>query len=739
MPAESNKSATKSTSKKKSVVKDTRPILLQLAPYLEPFQPQIEARLHRFNGLMTAIMQHSGSLVNFATQHQELGLNYDAHNGGWWYREWAPNAHRLFLTGEFNWWDRSSHPLNRNPLGIWEIFLDDETYKDRFTHGSKFKVVVHGNNGVYDRIPACIRRVIQDDTTKDFAAQVWRSEPYHWKNESPISNAPVRNLMIYEAHVGMATEEMRVGTYVEFKEKMLPRIKADGYNCIQLMAIQEHPYYGSYGYHVSSFFAPSSRFGTPEELKDLVDTAHGMGIAVIMDIVHSHAVKNFMEGLNEFDGTDYQYFIPGPAGHHELWDSKLFNYGKTEVLQFLLSNVRYWLEEFNFDGFRFDGVTSMLYHHHGNSMSFNGLGDYFTDGTNHDAVSYLSLANTLIHELKPNAISIAEDVSGMPGLCRPAHEGGLGFDYRLGMGIPDNWIKLIKEKSDEQWDLGDIWWALTNRPEHEKTVGYAESHDQALVGDQTIAFRLMGPRMYTDMARNIPSLVVDRAIALHKIIRMMTISLGGEGYLNFMGNEWGHPEWIDFPREGNNWSYAYARRQWSLADADYLRYKFLGDFDKAMTQLVHQYDLLSSPKPEMFFVDRERQIMAYRKSSLLFVVNIHPTDSAFDYGIKLPFAEAYKLILSSDELQFGGFERQPAGLEYWPDQDGNLKLYVPNRTILVYEPLALYNSRTASKVKTAVKVTSDKKATIAKKTNKKPAELKEPAKPKAAAKATKAK
>lgn len=662
------------------------PKLVELAPYLAPYTQQIQSRLARYEGMLHLINQHSGSLLNFATAHTRLGLHYSKQDKGWWYREWAPGAHRLFLTGDFNGWDRDSHPLHLNDDRVWEIFLPDAEYKDRFTHHSLFKVVVDSKLGRMDRIPAMARRVVQDDVTKDFCAQVWKpAKPYKWQHKSPLQSGPVDNLLIYEAHVGMSSEEEKVASYWEFKEYMLPRIKAAGYNAIQLMAVQEHPYYGSYGYHVSSFYAPSSRCGTPEELKELIDAAHGMGLVVIMDIVHSHAVKNFMEGLNYLDGTDHQYFVPGPAGYHELWDSMLFNYGKTEVLQFLLSNVRYWLEEFQFDGFRFDGVTSMLYHHHGNSFSFGDLGDYFGMGTNHDAVLYLSLANTLAHEVNPNAITIAEDVSGMPGIGSPASIGGLGFDYRLGMGIPDNWIKLIKEKQDEHWDLGDIWWALTNRPAHEKTIGYAESHDQALVGDQTIAFRLMGPNMYTDMATHIPSMVVDRGMALHKIIRMLTLSLGGEGYLNFMGNEWGHPEWIDFPREGNNWSYAYARRQWSLAEHGLLRYRYLGAWDKAMTALAQQYKLLVSHQPFLNQVDRMAQIMAYNRGPLLFVVNIHPTESATNYLVPAPQPVAYKLILSSDDEQFGGFQRQPSGGLFWPNDENQLSLYVPNRTILVYE------------------------------------------------------
>ena len=177
----------------------------------------------------------------------------------------------------------------------------------------------------------------------------------------------------------MATEEEKVGSYNEFRENILPRIKEDGYNAIQIMAIQEHPYYGSFGYHVSSFFAPSSRNGTPEELRELIDKAHELGLAVIMDIVHSHAVKNEIEGIARMDGSYDLYFHGDPGRrYHSAWDSLCFDYGKDEVLHFLLSNCKYWMDEFRFDGFRFDGVTSMIYMSHGLGESFTDYGDYYS-------------------------------------------------------------------------------------------------------------------------------------------------------------------------------------------------------------------------------------------------------------------------------------------------------------------------------------------------------------------------
>ncbi|MCB0854608.1 MAG: 1,4-alpha-glucan-branching enzyme, partial [Bacteroidetes bacterium] len=514
-------------------------------PWLEPYETDIENRLEIFKQALADIEKAAGSLENFASASQTLGINWDEEKQGWWYREWAPSAHALSLIGDFNQWDRQANPLSKNESGIWEVFVEG----DKLSHGDLVKVHIVADNGANDRIPAYITRAVQDEKTHDFSGQVWHpSEPFKWEDQdfSPQSiNAP----LIYECHTGMAQQKEGVGTYREFAENVLPRIDHLGYNCIQLMAVQEHPYYGSFGYHVSNFFAPTSRFGTPEDLKYLVNEAHKRGVAVIMDVVHSHAVKNFAEGLNEFDGSDDHYFHPGGRGYHTGWDSKLFNYGKWEVKQFLLSNIKWWLEEFHFDGFRFDGVTSMLYFHHGDHVSFDHYDKYFKDGVEWDAITYLQLANELAHRVKPGAITIAEDMSGMPSLARPIEEGGLGFDYRLMMGVPDHWIKLLKDQRDEDWQMGELVGTLTNRRRNEAHVAYCESHDQALVGDKTIAFRLMDAQMYVDMEIGRPNPVIDRGIALHKMIRLITFAMAGEAWLNFMGNEFGHPDWVDFPRE----------------------------------------------------------------------------------------------------------------------------------------------------------------------------------------------
>ncbi len=664
--------------------------IVEQDPWLEPVEGELAYRHQLYEEQLARIVASSGSISSYANGYNYFGWQYDATLQGWWFREWLPAAHDVYLFGDFNNWQRTELRLQRDRDGVWSIFLPDGMYRDRLTHGSLYKIHVHGHNGWMDRIPAYATRVVQNDETKDFAAQFWIPQPFDWGEDERFS-LKGENPLIYEAHVGMAQEREGVGTYVEFTRKILPKIKRAGYNAVQLMAIAEHPYYGSFGYHVSSFFAPSSRFGTPEELKALVKRAHELGIAVIMDIVHAHYVKNLNEGINELDGSDHHYSRPGEAGNQPYWDSKVFDYGRPEVQHFLLSNVKYWLDEYHFDGYRFDGVTSMLYYHFGYT-EFDAREKFFDEGVNRDAITYLTLANHLVHEYRPEAITIAEDVSGMPGICIPARDGGIGFDYRLGMAIPDFWIKYLKEIPDEDWNIWEMWSQMTNRLPAVKTVAYAESHDQALVGDKTIAFRLMDKEMYFSMNRASENLVIDRGMALHKMIRLFTIATGGQAYLNFMGNEFGHPEWIDFPREGNGWSYKHAQRLWSLSTNGFLRYSYLAEFDKAMIRLIRRRKVLAKGYPYNLMMDEENKTMVFNHGDLLFVFNWHPTASIPDYILPVPRPGKYKLLLSSDEKRFGGLERNDPEVEHFSFphecEDGitrhYMQIYNTSRTAMVF-------------------------------------------------------
>ena len=655
--------------------------------YLVPFNEAICGRHnHAVERIKELTFEGKQTLSDFANGYNYYGLHKT--NGKWIFREWVPNATNLYLIGDFNNWERSrEYQCKRieGTAGDWELILDE----DKIHHGDLFKMYVFWNGGEGERIPAWAQRVVQDEGTKIFSAQVWfPEEEYQWKHKTFKPNrAP---LLIYECHIGMGQDAEKVGTYIEFRKNVLPRIVDEGYNAIQIMAIQEHPYYGSFGYHVSSFFAPSSRFGTPEELKELIDEAHSNGLAVIMDIVHSHAVKNEIEGLGNLAGDPNQYFYPGERHEHPAWDSLCFDYGKNEVLHFLLSNCKFWLEEYHFDGFRFDGVTSMLYYSHGLGEAFCNYTDYFNGHQDDNAICYLTLANCLIHEVNSHAITIAEEVSGMPGLAAKFKDGGYGFDYRMAMNIPDYWIKTIKELPDEEWKPSSIFWEVKNRRSDERTISYCESHDQALVGDKTIIFRLIDADMYWHFKKGDENDRVRRGIALHKMIRLVTAGTINGGYLNFMGNEFGHPEWIDFPREGNGWSYKYARRQWNLVDNKELCYHYLGDFDKKMLEVIKSEPHFNdTPLKEVWHNDTD-QILAFSRNQLIFVFNFSPTRSFSDYGFLVPNG-TYNVVLNTDSWEYGGFGFVDENVKhitladplYEKDGKGWLKLYIPARSALV--------------------------------------------------------
>ena len=623
--------------------------ILKMDPYLKEYEQDINLRMDNYKRKRKELLGESQSIVDFANGYQYFGFHRT--KKGWIYREWAPAADEMYLTGDFNQWDIKACPMKKLENGIFEVELQG---RNALIPGQKVQAIVIHEGQLLRRIPLYATRVVQDPVNYTWCAELEETlAPFAWtdtKFKQP------RTPIIYECHIGMAQDKCEVGTYKEFRENILPRIKKLGYNTIQIMAIMEHPYYGSFGYQVSNFYAASSRYGESVELKKLIDKAHEMGIAVLLDVVHSHAVKNTNEGLNEFDGTEYQFFHTGEKGNHSAWGTKLFHYGKNEVLHFLLSNLKYWMEVFHFDGFRFDGVTSMLYLDHGLGSAFSNYDMYFSMNTDTEAVTYLQLANELVHAINPKAITIAEDMSGMPGMCIKIEDGGIGFDYRLSMGVPDLWIKTLKECTDENWDIGKIWYELTSRRPFEKNVGYVESHDQALVGDKTLMFRLCDAEMYSHMDKNSESFVIDRGIALHKMIRLLTATVAGEGYLNFMGNEFGHPEWIDFPREGNGWSYHYCRRQWNLVDNNNLRYCELNDFDKEMIHMIRRERVLKK-SAECRWMHQKDKIIIYTKGKLVFAFNFNPEKSFEGYFVPVGEEGTYQVILSTDDCRFGGCGR----------------------------------------------------------------------------------
>ena len=697
--------------------------LLELNPQLKSFAGDIDLRMFLYRATKNRILTEGQTLNDFANAHDYYGFHHV--KGGWYYREWAPNAYQLYLEGEFNNWNQTSHPLTSLGNGDWELYLEGD---DALWDGCKVKTVVDANLTRTEHLPLYTRRAVQNKNDNSFEAEVIDdSKVFDWTDADFVGED---KLYIYEAHVGMAQEEGRVGTYKEFADITLKHVKEAGYNTIQLMAIMEHPYYGSFGYQVSNFYAASSWFGRPEDLKYLVNKAHEMGIRVLLDLVHSHAVKNTSEGINMFDGTEWQFFHAGDKGEHPAWGTKCFDYGKTGVLHFLLSNLKFWMTEYHFDGFRFDGITSMLYHDHGLGTDFNDNSKYFSYNTHTEAITYLQLANELIRQVNPKAITIAEDMSGMPGMCLPIEDGGIGFDYRLGMGLPDMWIKAVKTQ-DEFWDINNMWGSMCLRRPGEDTIAYVESHDQALVGDQTMIFRLAGAGMYTDMDKATHNPIIDRAIALHKMIRAFTLGGAGEGYLNFMGNEFGHPEWIDFPREGNGWSFQYCRRQWSLKNNGFLKYEWLDKFDKDLVALTKEHDMFGQKMADQLLMKAPEQTIVFKRKDLMFALNFSPANSLTDVLVPLTEKADYEVAMCTDDEAYGG-QGLVKHMTYEAKTFENqhfVQLYIPARTAIILKEVPGTKEKYAVELKAAAeKAAAEKAAAEAKAAAEKAAEEKKPAK-----------
>ncbi|XP_032401297.1 1,4-alpha-glucan-branching enzyme [Xiphophorus hellerii] len=664
--------------------------LLQTDPNLKNYENDFRRRYDMLRKQVLLLEEVEGGVDQFTRSYRSFGVQRLPDNS-LFFKEWAPAAEALFLTGEFNGWDKFSYPYSKKEFGKWELTIPPKPDNSpAVDHHTKLKVVVHTKDGdrIY-RISPWAKYVTREEKSVIYDWVHW-DPPQPYVHIHPRPKKP-KSLRIYEAHVGIGSPEPKIASYKNFTHNVLPRIKDLGYNCIQLMAIMEHAYYASFGYQITSFFAASSRYGTPDELKEMVDVAHSMGIVVLLDVVHSHASKNTEDGLNAFDGSDSCFFHSPPRGEHTLWDSRLFNYASWEVLRFLLSNLRWWMEEYCFDGFRFDGITSMLYHHHGIGTGFSGdYNEYFGLQVDEESLVYLMLSNHILHSLYPDCITIAEEVSGMPALCRRVEEGGLGFDYRLAMAIPDKWIQILKELKDEEWDIGNIVFTLTNRRYGEKCIAYAESHDQALVGDKTLAFWLMDKEMYTNMSTLVPmSHIIDRGMQLHKMIRLLTHGLGGEGYLNFMGNEFGHPEWLDFPREGNNQSYHYARRQFNLLDMDHLRYCQLYAFDRDMNRTEDKYGWLAAQPAYVSAKHEGDKVIVFDRANVLFIFNFHPNKSFQDYRVGVEAPGKYKIKLDSDEVQYGGHGRLDHNTDFFTEpqpfngRSNSMLVYIPCRTAIV--------------------------------------------------------
>ena len=661
--------------------------------YLKPFELNIKKRVLKYKETMDEILKNEITLEYFSKSYEHMGLNL-LRNGDIKYREYAPGAKGISLFGEFNNWNKEQYWAKQDKFGYWELIIPNENGAPKIQHGQIVKVNVVLEDGNWmERNPVWSRHLIQNKESMILENVFWNPEiKYKWKFPQKHIKKP-NSLRIYEVHIGLSSFDPKINTYKEFAENILPRVKKMGYTAIQFMAIMEHADYASFGYHVNYLFAVSSRFGTPEEFMYLIDKCHENGLFVIMDIIHSHASSNVNDGFNYWDGTDHLYFHGGELGKHVQWNSRLYNYSSYETLRLLLSSCAYYINEFRIDGFRFDCVTSMLYTHHGIDYVFTGnYQEYFGEFFNEESSVYLMLANSLIHKINPEALTIAEDFSGMPGLCRPIEEGGYGFDYKLNMKICDKWKHFLMNLKDEEWNMGDIVYTLTNRRYNEKHISYCESHDQSFIGNYSLSSLLFSSERFWNMSINSPeTIVIGRGIALHKMIRLLSFALGGEGYLSFMGNEFGCPDSLDFPKKGNRFSYSHCRRRWDLCDNKELRYQFLYNWEIIMNLLEEIFNFIGSKEEYISTKHEDDKVIVFEKGVLLFVFNFHPVKSFEGYQIGTKWGSKHKIILDSDEERFMGKGRLKAGHDnlfpcikkVFHNRPYNMKVYLPSRTCMV--------------------------------------------------------
>lgn len=416
--------------------------VLEIDQYLKPYERQLAERWDDFKHMVKYIRDDHQGLMKFADNSdygffvEQDGKHFDlqeldsvnraedAPQPYLVYREWIGNGKVVSIVGEFNDWDGTDNETDEQDFGVFQVRIPFKKVDGEWTEPIpkdsvyKIKIVTHQGEELYRHPIHCVYAILNPEKGQ-LEPRMYYDNSFEFKAPQPDMDVP---LQIYETHIGMASPEPKIASFKHFTEVMLPLIKKKNYNCIQIMAIQEHSFYGSFGYQVTGFFGVSSRYGTPREFKELVERAHELGIIVLLDLVHSHASKNEADGISRWDGSDFLFL----KEDHPLWDSKVFNYKHPECLRMLLQNLRYWVEEYNIDGFRFDGCMSMMYWHRSAGVGYTGrYGEYFDDNCRVDmgALTYLRLAHLLFLLMEKKRgkkiITIAEDVSGYPTLASP--------------------------------------------------------------------------------------------------------------------------------------------------------------------------------------------------------------------------------------------------------------------------------------------------------------------------------
>jgi 1,4-alpha-glucan branching enzyme len=551
---------------------------------------------------------------------------------------WAPNADRVSLVGDFNGWDGRVHPMRRlAPSGVWELFIPD------LPDGEKYKFEVRTRSGaVVKKIDPYGRAFEQPPRTaavvRDISGYQWHDEP--WMASRPQSGEWLeRPLSIYEVHFGswarVPEDGNRFLTYREMAYRLVPYVKDLGFTHIELMPVMEHPFSGSWGYQVLGFFAPTSRFGPPEDFKFFVDMCHQAGIGVILDWVPGHFPKD-EHGLAWFDGTALYEHADPRQGEHQDWGTLIFNYGRNEVRNFLLSSALFWLEEFHVDGLRVDAVASMLYLDYSRREG-DWIPNRYGGRENLEAISFLKQLNVLTHGKHPGTITAAEESTAWPGVSRPAHLGGLGFTYKWNMGWMHDILEYMKKDPvHRRWEHNLITFSMLYAFTENFVLPF--SHDEVVHGKGSMLDKMPGDAW-------------QKYASLRTLYGLMYAHPGRK--LLFMGcefgqwNEWNHDRSLD----------------WHLLDdpahaalRDYVRTL---NWHLGAEASLHQVDFDPDGFRWIDCHDNENSVVSFvryaadRRDFLVGVFNFTPVPRE-GYRIGVPRAGYYRELLNSDSAVFGG-------------------------------------------------------------------------------------
>ena len=628
---------------------------------------------YRFPAVLSEFDLH---LINEGS-HQRLYEKLGAHPcdvsgvAGVLFALWAPNAAAVSVAGDFNNWDDCRHPMrSRGASGVWELFVPG------LREGEHYKYAIRSRHGGPPQLksdPVGFYAEVRPKT----ASIVWSLDRYRWQDDKWMARRAAQTALaapmsIYELHLGswdrIGDEGNRFLTYRELSERLIPYVKDLGFTHIELLPVMEHPFDASWGYQTVGYFAPTSRFGAPEDFMYFIDCCHQAGLGVILDWVPGH-FPNDWHGLMRFDGSHLYEHADPRKGQHPDWGTLIFNYGRNEVRGFLLSNALYWLDKFHADGLRVDGVASMLYLDYSRQAG-EWIPNEFGGNENLEAISFLQQFNTLVHQ-RPGVFTVAEESTAWPGVSRPVHLGGLGFTFKWNMGWMHDMLKYMSKDPIYRKHHHNLLTFVMLYAFHENFI-LPLSHDEVVHGKGSLRNKMPGDEW--------------QKFASLRLLYGYMVGQPGKKLL-FMGDEFG---------QGNEWNENQALDWWVC---QFEHHRRLREFVKDLNRLYRSEPALYEKDydPAGFewidFHDWEQSTVCFLRRGrnpddfVVLACNFTPVPRR-DYHVGVPEAGYYRELLNSDSELYGGSNLGndggvPAVPEPWHGRPYSLRLTLPPLAIVI--------------------------------------------------------